>query len=59
MNNSSVKDICQAWIDNGLGDEWFWESWPECPTPEDILTPNMVMNYIEELEAVIKETKNE
>ena len=50
MNNPSVKDICQAWIDNGLGDEMFWESWPECPTPDDSLTPNMVMTYIEEIE---------
>ena len=54
MSPPSVKDICQEWIDNGLGDECFWESWPECPTPEDRLTPTTVMNYIEELEAVIK-----
>jgi len=26
MSNPSVKDICKGWIDNGLGDECFWES---------------------------------
>ncbi len=50
MNKPYVKDICKAWIDNGRGDECFWESWPECPTPEESLTPNMVMACIEELE---------
>jgi hypothetical protein len=55
MKNPSVKDICQAWIDNGLGDEMFWESWPECPTPEDSLTPNRVMAYVEEIETKLEE----
>lgn len=50
MSSLSVKDICQKWIDKRLGHEPFWESWPKCPTPEDSLTPIMVMDYIKELE---------
>ena len=45
----NVGEICQAWIDEGLGDECFWESWPECPTPEDTLSPRMIMDYIKKV----------
>lgn len=46
-----VKRICAEWIADGRSDDCFWEGWPECPTPEDSLTPKMVMGRIEELEA--------
>ena len=46
-----VKRICAAWIADGRANDCFWEGWPECPTPADSLTPKMVMDRIEELEA--------
>lgn len=51
MSDDLVKRICQKWIDVGCADECFWEGWPECPTPEDRLTPRMVLDRIEELKA--------
>lgn len=51
MTDDLVKRICQTWIDDGRADECFWEGWPKCPTPEDRLTPRMVLDRIEELEA--------
>lgn len=37
-----VREICQAWIDVGMGDECFWEGWPGEPTGLR-LTPEMVL----------------
>jgi hypothetical protein len=37
-----VRQSLQNWIDNEMGDECLWESWPECPT-EIELTPNMIL----------------
>lgn len=54
MDDDLVKRICQQWVDDGRADECFWEGWPECPTPEDSLTPGMVLDRIEELEAKLK-----
>ena len=51
MSDDLVKPICSAWIADDRSDDCFWEGWPECPTPEDSLTPKMVMDRIEELEA--------
>ncbi len=51
MSDDLVKQICSAWIADDRSDDCFWEGWPECPTPEDSLTPKMVMDRIEELEA--------
>lgn len=51
IGDDLVKQVCSAWIADGRGDECFWEGWPECPTPEDTLTPRMVMDRIEKLEA--------
>ena len=44
-----VKTICLEWELDGLGEECFWEQWPECPT-ESSLTPRMVLEAIRELE---------
>jgi hypothetical protein len=46
-----VKRICEEWVKDGRSEDCFWEGWPECPTPEDSLTPRMVIDRIEELEA--------
>jgi hypothetical protein len=43
----SVREICEAWVNAGMGDECFWEGWPECPTPYNSLTPNMVLDALE------------
>jgi hypothetical protein len=50
MSDDLVKRICQDWVKAGCSDDCFWEGWPECPTPEDSLTPRMVIDRIEELE---------
>ena len=54
MNTSSgvvdrriVRQVCLDWCSNGMGDECFWEYWPECPT-ETTLTPYMVLAAISE-----------
>jgi hypothetical protein len=44
-----VKRICEEWVKDGRSEDCFWEGWPECPTPEDSLTPRMVIDRIEEL----------
>ena len=59
MSDCMVKHICQKWIDVGLADECFWEGWPECPTPQDGLTPRMVLDRIEELEAKLAKAVEE
>jgi uncharacterized coiled-coil protein SlyX len=46
-----VKRICEEWVKDGRSEDCFWEGWPECPTPEDSLTPRMVIDRIEELES--------
>jgi hypothetical protein len=51
MSDDLVKRICKTWIEDGRSDECFWEGWPENPTPDDSLTPGMVLARIEELEA--------
>lgn len=40
-----VIRICNEWIDADMGDEPFWEGWPDCPS-EQTLTPNMVLNAL-------------
>ena len=42
-----VRQVCLDWRNNGMGDECFWEEWPECPT-EVPLTPHMVLAAISE-----------
>lgn len=42
-----VRQVCLDWCSNGMGDECFWEEWPECPT-EITLTPHMVLAAISE-----------
>ena len=54
MSDDLVKQICSAWIAEGRSNECFWEGWPECPTPDDDLTPKMVLERIEKLEAKIE-----
>ena len=49
MSDDLIKRVCQSWVDAGLGDETFWENWPNCPT-DDTLTANQVLARIEELE---------
>ena len=51
MSDDLVKRICKTWIEDGRSDNCFWEGWPENPTPDDSLTPGMVLGRIEELEA--------
>jgi hypothetical protein len=51
MSDDLVKRICKTWIEDGRSDDCFWEGWPEDPTPDDSLTPGMVLARIEELEA--------
>jgi len=51
MSDDLVKRICKTWIEDGRSDDCFWEGWPENPTPDDSLTPGMVLARIEELEA--------
>ena len=48
MSDDLLKRICFSWIDAGRGEECFWENWPDCPTPDDALTPLMVFKRIEE-----------
>ena len=43
----SVREVCEAWVNAGMGDECFWEGWPECPTPYNSLTPNMVLDALD------------
>lgn len=43
----SVREICEAWVNAGMGGECFWEGWPECPTPYNSLTPNMVLDALD------------
>lgn len=50
-----VTRIIQMWIDDGRGDDCFWEGWPECPTPEDELTPNMIRALLDAKEAAERE----
>jgi len=45
----TAKEICEAWVEAGMGDECFWEGWPECPTPYHSLTPNMVLTAMKDL----------
>lgn len=51
MSDDLVKRICQQWVDVGCIDECFWEQWPDCPSGQDRLTPGMVLDRIEQLEA--------
>jgi hypothetical protein len=46
-----VKRICEEWVKDGRSEDCFWEGWPECPTPEDSLTPRMVIDRITALTA--------
>ena len=50
-----IKQICEKWIENGCAGECFWEGWPDCPTPEDSLTPEMVLAHISAQDAIINE----
>ena len=50
MVKMNVKQICEAWVKDGLEEECFWEGWPDCPTPDDTLTPGMVLRAITDLE---------
>jgi hypothetical protein len=56
-----VKRICEEWVKDGRSEDCFWEGWPECPTPEDSLTPRMVIDRIAELSncAAVLEAKLE
>jgi hypothetical protein len=58
MSDDLVKRICKTWIEDGRSDDCFWEGWPEDPTPEDSLTPGMVLGRIEELEAKLAKAEN-
>jgi len=42
----TVKEICEAWAKDGRANDCFWEGWPECPTPENSLTPRMVLDAL-------------
>ena len=53
MTDDLVKNVCQEWVDEGLGDECFWENWPGGPTDE-ALSPRMVLDRIEALERDLK-----
>jgi len=44
-----VETICYMWVHDGRGDECFWEGWPDCPSPQDDLTPNMVLEAMKVL----------
>jgi hypothetical protein len=57
MSDDLVKRICKTWIEDGRSDDCFWEGWPENPTPDDSLTPGMVLARIEELEAKLAKVK--
>jgi hypothetical protein len=59
MSDDLVKRICKTWIENGGSDDCFWEGWPENPTPDDSLTPGMVLARIEELEATLTDIISE
>lgn len=52
MKSKNKKELvlkCLSdWINAGMGDECFWEEWPECPT-EILLTPNMVLELLEDM----------
>jgi len=47
MTSLTVREICEVWVGSGLGDEPFWEGWPDCPTPSSPLTPNMVLDSLD------------
>lgn len=49
MSDDLIKLVCQSWVDAGLGDETFWEYWPDCPT-DDTLSAKQVLDCIEQLE---------
>ena len=49
MSDDLIKRVCQSWVDAGLGDETFWENWPNCPT-DDTLSAKQVLDRIEQLE---------
>jgi hypothetical protein len=49
MSYDLIKRVCRSWIDAGLGDETFWENWPNCPT-DDTLSAKQVLDHIEALE---------
>jgi len=51
----NVKEICEAWIEDGREDDCFWEGWPECPTPEHSLTPNMVLEALAARDKQVRE----
>jgi hypothetical protein len=59
MSDNLVKRICDAWIKDGLANECFWEGWPQCPTPDDSLTPKMVLDRIEALQAALAQAEAE
>lgn len=50
----AVQMVIDDWTRADMGDECFWEDWPECPT-ECSLTPNMVKAAIDQQAAVIAE----
>ena len=41
-----VERTCKDWVKADMGDECFWEGWPDCPTPNDSLTPNDILGSI-------------
>ena len=59
MSDNLVKRICDAWIKDGLANECFWEGWPQCPTPDDSLTPKMVLDRIKTLQAALARAEAE
>ena len=54
MDALTTREICEIWVGSGMGDECFWEGWPDCPTPSSSLTPNMVLDSLDsEIEGIL------
>lgn len=50
----AVQMVIDDWTRANMGDECFWEDWPECPS-ECSLTPNMVKAALEANQQAIAE----
>ena len=49
-----VESVIDDWLRWDMGDDCFWEDWPECPTEQN-LTPNMVKSALDHNKAAIAE----
>ena len=47
MDALTTREICEIWVGSGMGDECFWEGWPDCPTPSSSLKPNMILDSLD------------